>query len=467
VSPTRPFLCALLAVASAACAGPAAGGSSASSATARVIDPTPDDPSADTTDTRDATDTSDATDTRDATDTSDATEVPTGSSPPSPGRPRPVVPSLEVATTDELDFDLQPLQPLDISAGRIEVDDAGIGAGAGAGRGWAGFDDALEAGLLRNGNSAVSVAVAVHGEIVHEAAFGNRLAGYGDPAEPRDRFRIGSISKPITAITLLQLVEEGVVGLDEAIGTRLAAHLGVTDPGEGVATITVRQLLTHTAGLAQRDDLFFGGAAPDCRAAAAEGLRAGVSSTPGTSFRYSNLGYCAAGMLIEALTGISAERAAYELVLTPLGLSGLRMAPTFDPGPDEVLHPTNVERVYMEALQGAGGWVATPSDLVTIMNSLDLSTPGWKPLEADTLAEMQTPVLDASGSGRGYGMGLLLYGPGRWGHTGTIEGTHAMTVRDANGVTWAITVAGEYPSNTSQLESAFNRALAAGGFTPG
>ncbi len=382
---------------------------------------------------------------------------------------------------DEPTFEVVPLQPLDLDAARFAVDDAGIG-GAPAGTqpvdaastaptapgptGWAGFDAALEDALLRNGNTAVSVAVSIGGDVVHTAAFGRRTLDRAEAAEPGDRFRIASISKTLTSIAVLQLVEDGVVALDEPVGGRVASSLGIADPAARVDAITVRQLLTHTSGFGKYDGVFFRGQATDCRDAATIGLRSPLSGSPGGSYRYSNMNYCVAGLLLEALTGRSYESVVYEQVLTPLGRSGLRLSPTFDPGPGEIQHPTTPGRNYMETLAAAGGWLASPEDLVIVVDSLDLSTPGWKPLELETLLAMQTPVNGQFGQ-RGYGMGLILYGPGRYGHTGTIESTHAMVQNRGDGVIWAVTVSGPYPDSTPQLEPIINRAFLAGGFIAG
>jgi D-alanyl-D-alanine carboxypeptidase len=121
----------------------------------------------------------------------------------------------------------------------------------------------------------------------------------------------------------------------------------------------------------------------------------------------------------------------------------------------------------MEVLGAAGAWVATPSDLVEIIDSLDFDTPGWKPLDPATVAAMKTSASDPAAPDRGYGMGLILYGGGAVGHTGTIESTHAMVFDRADNVTWAVTVSGENPSDTVRLASIVDRALAAGGFVPG
>jgi D-alanyl-D-alanine carboxypeptidase len=330
--------------------------------------------------------------------------------------------------------------------------------------GWAAFDATLQQLVLPGGSDAVSVAVSIDGDIVHASAMGARVPDSFEPAEPTDKFRIASISKPITAIVALQLVEEGVVGLDDPVGWIVASAVGVGAPSANSANVTLRQLLTHTSGFGQYEDLFFRNQVGSCEEAAAVGFSRPVY---GPSFRYSNMNYCVLGLLIEQLTGQSYEAAVYDHLLDPLGISGMRLAPTHDPDPGEAVHRSVPGRNYMEVLAAAGAWVASPSDLVTIFDSLDLSTPGWKPLRADTLTQMRTSVTNPGSPDRGYAMGLILYGAGAVGHTGTIESTHSMVLDRADNVTWAVTVSGQNPSETVRLLGMVDQALAAGGFIPG
>ena len=333
--------------------------------------------------------------------------------------------------------------------------------------GWAATDAYLLERIIGDGSTAASFALSVDGEIIHTAAMGVRTLGVPEAAATTDRFRIASISKVITAITVLRLVEQGLVGIDDPVGGLIASSLGVEAQPGSTADITVRQLLTHTSGFGQYENVFFGAQVGSCREAATVGLTRPLAGAPGGGYRYSNMNFCVLGILIESLTGLPYEQVVYEQLLTPLGISGMRLASTYDPGPDEIEHRTSIGRNYMEALGGAGAWVATPSDLVTILNSLDPTTPGWKPLALTTLETMRTSVLDPLVPDRGYGMGLILYGNGAFGHTGTVESTHAMVLDRGDGVTWAITVAGESPGESSALASIVDKALEAGGFVAG
>ena len=130
----------------------------------------------------------------------------------------------------------------------------------------------------------------------------------------------------------------------------------------------------------------------------------------------------------------------------------MRLARTFDDDPGQVVHPSAPLRNYMEVLGAAGSWVATPSDIVTIMNSIDPALPGWHPLSPAMLELMRQPqTLAYPTAGRWYGLGLMSFGDGSFGHTGTVESTHAMVVDRPDGVVWAVLVSGEYPWETNDL----------------
>jgi D-alanyl-D-alanine carboxypeptidase len=366
---------------------------------------------------------------------------------------------------------------------------------------WAAFDQALAAKLLDRGDYAVGVAVAVRGAIVHTADLGYRVApvpvtaaptdtsvaapptsappttappstgppttspvefgGAPAPIATNDRFRIASISKVITAIVVLQLVEAGQLGLDEAVGGRLAELVGASVSDPQVATITVRQLLSHTGGFPSYQSAFFGGRYDSCPAVAKDALARRVIAAPGARYVYSNLNFCLLGLLVEQIAGRPYEAVVNDRLLAPLGIGDMRMAPTFDSDPTAVVHPSVRGRNYMEALGAAGAWTATPADLVTILDSLDAGVPGFHPLSAATVELMRTVVPTAeppSPDGRGYGLGMMVFGDGTFGHTGTVESTHAMVLDRSDGVTWSVLVSGPYPDSTGNLRTIFDEA---------
>lgn len=339
---------------------------------------------------------------------------------------------------------------------------------------WEDFDQHLTS-ILDAGSQAVSATVLRDGEVIHEVALGQRTPD-GDAVEVGDRYRIASISKVITSITVLRLVEQGVIGLDDPVGERLASRVGVDATASGVERITVRHLLTHRSGIGQYENLVFRRQVESCDQAAATGLSRNLERSPGTTLRYSNLNFCLLGLLIEDITGQAYEDVVRAEVLAPLGIDEMRMAGTFDVRDGEVEHRSDDGRNYMEVLDAAGSWIASPTEVATIIDSLDTATSGWKPLGPDLLAQMQAitadpplpPDVAATTSTtleppapptHGYGMGLMIFGPDSFGHTGTVESTHAMTARQADGITWAVTVSGDYPWSTSNLAGIVAEAL--------
>ncbi|MET0146644.1 MAG: serine hydrolase domain-containing protein [Ilumatobacteraceae bacterium] len=361
---------------------------------------------------------------------------------------------------------------------------------------WAAFDAALSTRLVGAGDQAAAVAVAVDGQIVHTADFGERVppapappastvpgstdaaatsiaaggadGADGEPIEPGDRFRIASISKVITATVVLQLVEAGQIKLDDPLGDRLAAIVGTTVSDPAASAITVRQLLSHTSGFASYQGTFFGGRVDSCQSVAQQAFGTGLAAAPGTAYRYSNLNFCLLGLLVEDVAGRPYQDVVEDRLLEPLGIDGMRLAGTFDPDPAEVVHVSGAGRNYMEVLGAAGAWVATPSDLVKILGSLDPRTRGFHPL-SPPMAELmrQPPPSPPSDPEHWYGLGTMAFGDGSFGHTGTVEQTHAMVLDRPDGVTWSILVSGPVPWETGDLRGVFDRSVAEAGITFG
>jgi len=328
---------------------------------------------------------------------------------------------------------------------------------------WANFDRDLSSRLLGGGASAASVAVYQHGAPVHVAAYGQRLPWTGEPTEAGDRFRVASISKVVTAIVVLQLVERGYLHLGQPVGGYIAGYLGVAPVDARFSGITVRQLLSHTAGLGTFESLMFGGTVGSCPEAARRAVATRLGRAPGTGYTYSNMGYCLLGLLVEAIYGRPYEAVANEELLAPLGISGMRLAGTNDVRADEVFHWQLPGRNYMDVLGAAGSWIASSSDVVRIVDSLDPAKPGFHPLSPGTADAMRALAPFRPSPDRWYGLGLICFTDGTWGHTGTLESVHAMVLHRPDGLTWSILVSGDAPQESDDLRDIFNELLGSSG----
>ncbi|HEY4608934.1 MAG TPA: serine hydrolase domain-containing protein, partial [Ilumatobacteraceae bacterium] len=110
----------------------------------------------------------------------------------------------------------------------------------------AAFDAVLAAATVDIGDVSAGTAVIRNGEVLHAAAFGMENPLEAKPATAATRFRLGSVSKVLTSVAVMQLVEEGKIQLDEPFAAQLDRDGPFVDPR--IATITVRQLLSHISG---------------------------------------------------------------------------------------------------------------------------------------------------------------------------------------------------------------------------
>ena len=155
------------------------------------------------------------------------------------------------------------------------------------------------------------------------------VATAGSPRPDADqRFRIGSVTKTLTAAIVLQLVAEEKLGLADPLG----AHVPGLTPA--VRKITVRQLLNHTSGLANFTD--YGGWLEQARNSDStrpiDALRYAASQPlvfePGSRHGYSNTNYTALGLVIEKVTGSTYGEQLSERILGPLRLDSMELATT-------------------------------------------------------------------------------------------------------------------------------------------
>ncbi|MFC8290316.1 serine hydrolase domain-containing protein [Streptomyces sp. NPDC057242] len=160
-----------------------------------------------------------------------------------------------------------------------------------------------------------------------------------DTPGPDERFRIGSQSKTFTAATVLTLVDEGRLELDDPIENHLPGVVSVN--GYDGTRITVRHLLRHFSGIPQANTVNAPAQQPGGGYSLASLVQYGLdgaqpAAEPGARFLYSNTNYEILGMLIERLTGQRVEEAVMRRVVQPLGLTNTSFPAPGDrtlPGP--------------------------------------------------------------------------------------------------------------------------------------
>ena len=290
-------------------------------------------------------------------------------------------------------------------------------------------------------------------------------------APPMDgEVRIGSNTKTFVAVVVMQLVQEGKVGLDEPIETYLPGLI----KGEGVdgSKITVRQLLQHTSGLPDFEETLFG--TTDVfqyrhhyvtpRDVLDNALSKPAQFEPGTQWKYTNTNYIVLGMLIERVSQRPVGEQIDERIVKKLGLSH-----TYFPAPgEEKIRGTHPQGYHLNGegklediteMDPAWGWaagamVSTPSELNTFFQAVF----DGRLLTQASIQEMKKGV-DIGSGGRVYGLGLigtpLSCGGTSWGHGGDIAGYHTRggVGPDGTAVTVAVTALPTAIADQSNLES--------------
>lgn len=298
----------------------------------------------------------------------------------------------------------------------------------------------LAAGYLREFPvPGLSVAFAQGGRVGYAGAFGLADRNAGTKLETSHRFRLASVSKPITSVAIFTLIDAGRLSLDAHVlgpAGLLGEPGGPIPPGSPLRAITVHHLLTHTAGGWPNNatDPMFMPPLVAMNDVIIAGLRVRLANAPGTSYDYSNFGYCLLGRVIEKVTGKPYETYVREAVLAPAGAAGMSIAGNTlaERQPDEVrYHGQDGQDPYamnVRRMDAHGGWIATASQVALFADAA-----GPPLLSAAATAAMTA----GSTANPRYACGWSVNPAGNRFHGGSLAGTATLMVRTARGLCWA------------------------------
>lgn len=271
------------------------------------------------------------------------------------------------------------------------------------------FDEMMTRFMRRHRVPGAALAVTDQGRLVLARGYGYADVAARQQVKPTSLFRVASISKPITAVAILRLVEQQRLDLEDKVFEILdyQPEIDKTEKfDERARAITVRHLLEHRGGW-DRDQSFdamfqsvrfarqVGTTAP---AGAHDVIRAMLDQPldfdPGERYAYSNYGYCLLGRIIEQLTGQAYEKFVRDEILAPIGVRGMRIGRTHldERQSDEVRYYSPFRRPsvfsstvgqrtaapygswYLEAMDSHGGWIASAVDLAKFACALEESS---------------------------------------------------------------------------------------------
>jgi len=271
----------------------------------------------------------------------------------------------------------------------------------------AGIDSAAVSVLATTGAPSVSIAVVENGTIAYVKAYGLARFTPPTPATPTMRYCIGSISKQFAATTLAMLADEGKLTLDDRVAKFFP---DLTRAGD----ITVRELLSHTAGVRDywpQDFLPASMREPiTTQALMDRWARQPLDFEPGTRYQYSNTGYVIAGAIAEKVTGRPLMDLLRERIFTPLGMTGVldvdqgRLAPA-----DAVGYMNYGLGPQRPAPKEGRGWLFAAGELAMTAEDLarwDVSLIERRLLSSSVYKELTTEVRLENGAGTHYGLGI-------------------------------------------------------------
>jgi CubicO group peptidase (beta-lactamase class C family) len=348
------------------------------------------------------------------------------------------------------------------------------------------FDEAIQEFMTARKVPGAAFALVRNHRLIHARGYGLADRARRRMVWPTTLFRLASLSKPITATSILFLAQQGRLDLDLPVlclpGIRPASDRACPRPMDPrLDRITVRQLLHHTGGWRHTgaDDPMFQASRiaralgvpspPSVRQILDYELCQPLTFDPGSRYAYSNFGYALLGRVIESVTGLPYEKFVRQHVLDPAGIREMRLGSSLP----ECRHPREVQyhtrgdqrlpsvfpgftdpvpapygSFCLEAMDAHGGWIGSAVEFARFLVTLD--HPRNAILNPDFQATMLAPPpppawRTESGSLRDhyYACGWLVR-PVRnsgkvnsW-HAGSLPGSHTLAVRRHDGLTWVI-----------------------------
>jgi CubicO group peptidase (beta-lactamase class C family) len=333
---------------------------------------------------------------------------------------------------------------------------------------FAGVEKTVSSFMRRWSIAGASIAISKDGRLIYARGFGFADTTSREKTQPYSKFRIASISKLITAVAVMKLVEDGKLSLSNRV---FGPDAILNDPffsnpkDKRVYGITVAHLLSHEGGWTSRwgDQMFMptvvaekmGVKLPvDTRTIIRFALDKRLHFTPGTGKAYSNLGYSILGLVIEKASGMPYEEYCKKYVLEPIGIFDMSLAHNLSSqkAPFEVSYyePSDVRlkpSVYgtgelvepsyggndIEALGSAGAWIATAPDLLRLMLTIDGFTS-----KQDILSEQSIRFMTDTENGFapvGW-KGTKINGD--WWRTGSVPGSAGMMKRESDSTEWVV-----------------------------
>lgn len=340
------------------------------------------------------------------------------------------------------------------------------------------FDRTIERFLSKWDIKGASFAIMKDDKLLYAKGYGYTNTKTGEKCDVKHLFRVASVSKLITAVAVMKLYDSGRISLSDKVfgeGGILGDSMFLDITDKRVNEITVEHLLRHKAGFSHRigDPMFNMDVVARkmdknlplsmddmVQYAAREKLR----SRPGSSSDYSNLGYLVLSKVVERVSGMKYEKYVQDSILYPIGCFDMHIGGNYETQlrPNEVayyeVHDAEPVEAYdgsgrkvlksnggnnVTGLYGAGGWIASPVELLRFVTAVDGNINKSNILSKkaiDLMTEFRKSEMPIGWA--------KVTENDDWIRTGTLAGTSALIKRQRNNITWV------FLTNTSSWKGA-------------
>ena len=312
-------------------------------------------------------------------------------------------------------------------------------------------DNSVIAYMKKHNVPGLSVAIAKDNKLIYVKAYGYAEIATQERINDSSLFRLASVSKPVTGIAIMKLIQDGKLSLNSKVFGQ-AGILGKDYgplPDTNYAKITVDELLHHTSGWSRNkdnptvDDPTFNH--PNLNATELITWTLNnqpLTTVPGTTFSYSNFNYLLLGRVIEKVTGERYEQYVKANILRPVGITDMQIGGNSEAEkkPNEVVYYEEGGEPYLinvSRMDAGAGWIASAKDLLKLMVSVDGLNIKNAILDSSIIKTMLTP----STANPGYACGWFLTSSRKrvnWYHFGEIMGTATLLAHTDIGFSWAI-----------------------------
>jgi CubicO group peptidase (beta-lactamase class C family) len=307
------------------------------------------------------------------------------------------------------------------------------------------FDAEVASGVAEDAAGCVSIAVFVGGDVIWTKGYGWADIENVIACDEETIGRTGSISKSFTAVLMMQLVERGIIGLDDPVADYFADIEKLADRQENMRPISFRMLASHTAGL-NREPQLEGAASGSIYGWEEKVLESipltSFKTSPGTEYSYSNIGFGMLGLALSRAAGVPFMTLVEDQIFKPLGMTSSTfivntpdLAARLSVGysRNRTTGEVSAEQATREHFGRGykvpnGGIYSTVGDLASFAAAM-MGESAVQILSPESRAEIFTPQAPAEGYGLGFSIrtedGLTAVG-----HGGSVAGYNASLVFD-------------------------------------